>query len=97
MIRPSPRSRPGDRSPVVPGGPLILTPHVRHYPWGGHGPSSFLRRFLGRSERRLPFAEAWFGAHPLGSSAVAGSPQTLYDVLRRRAPGGSAGASPLSC
>lgn len=97
MIRPSPRSRSGDRSPVVPGGPLILTPHVRHYPWGGHGPSSFLRRFLGRSERRLPFAEAWFGAHPLGSSVVAASHQTLYDVLRRRGSGGSAGTSPLSC
>lgn len=82
--------------PPRPTEPLVLIPHPRHYAWGGRGPASFLRRFLGRSQSAVPLAEAWFGAHPLGASAVAGSRQTLYDVLRRRVPRTPAGQSPLS-
>ncbi|MDO5663344.1 MAG: mannose-6-phosphate isomerase, class I, partial [Brachybacterium sp.] len=46
-----------------------IDPHPQHYAWGS---TSALPQFLSRSEDGRPWAELWYGAHPLGPSTLAG-------------------------
>ncbi|MGO2584678.1 MAG: type I phosphomannose isomerase catalytic subunit, partial [Brachybacterium tyrofermentans] len=39
-----------------------LESHLQHYAWGSE---TAIPDFLGRSSDGEPWAEAWFGAHPL--------------------------------
>ena len=46
-----------------------LDGHVQHYAWGS---TTALPGFLGREPDGAPWAEVWFGAHPLAPSHLAG-------------------------
>lgn len=46
-----------------------LTGHLQHYAWGS---TSEIPDFLGREADGRPWAEAWFGAHPLAPATVPG-------------------------
>lgn len=44
-----------------------IDPSIRHYTWGS---AQVLPDFLGRAADGRPWAEAWFGAHPLGTATL---------------------------
>lgn len=44
-----------------------LFPNIRHYAWGG---TEFIPHWLGIPDGGKPFAEAWYGAHPIHSSTI---------------------------
>ncbi|GAB2537684.1 mannose-6-phosphate isomerase, class I [Brachybacterium huguangmaarense] len=52
--------------------------HVQHYAWGA---ADALPAFLGRDADERPWAEIWFGAHPLGSAVVADTGAPLGAVI----------------
>lgn len=56
---------------------IDLEGHLQHYEWGS---ASTLPRFLGRAADGEPWAEVWFGAHPLGPARVPGG-ATLDRVI----------------
>ncbi|MBV1860253.1 MAG: hypothetical protein KUG77_17700, partial [Nannocystaceae bacterium] len=54
-------------SPI--GTPRVLIPRLRSYAWGDR---TFIPTMLGRDAGPQPCAEAWFGAHPVAPSKLAG-------------------------
>ena len=54
-----------------------LTGHLQHYEWGSQ---TALPEFLGQEADGDPWAEVWFGAHPLAPATVPGGAR-LDDVL----------------
>lgn len=48
--------------------PVVLNPSIQHYLWGD---TDFIPRVLGRFADGRPWAEAWYGAHPVAPSQVA--------------------------
>lgn len=54
-----------------------LTGHLQHYEWGSQ---TALPEFLGQDADGDPWAEVWFGAHPLAPATVPGGAR-LDDVL----------------
>lgn len=77
---------PDPSAPFAPG--ISLLPHVRHYAWGGKGKNSYLRNFLKSKDLRVPFAEAWYGAHPLGPSRLKAGEGSLNQFLNQFSGGG---------
>lgn len=63
-----------------------LEGRVQHYAWGS---ASAIPRFLGRPEDGAPWAEVWYGAHPLSPSSVAGG--MSLDALIAADPRGALG------
>lgn len=59
-------------------GLLALTPALKDYDWGD---ADYIPRVLGRAVTGAPVAEAWYGAHPQGPSAIAGREESLLDRL----------------
>lgn len=55
-----------------------LDGHPQHYPWGSH---DAVPAFLGRDGGDRPWAEVWYGAHPLGPSWVPGRGMTLDALI----------------
>lgn len=55
-----------------------LEGHIQHYAWGS---GTALPEFLGREADGTPWAEVWYGAHPLAPSALAGG-RRLNDAIR---------------
>ena len=49
---------------------VILTPVVKHYPWGMIGAASRVARLAGLSDPTQPCAELWIGAHPSGAATA---------------------------
>jgi phosphomannomutase len=64
-----------DSQPAPPAfaGPLVLRPTFQTYAWGD---PHFIPDLFGLPRTGLPHAEAWFGAHPSGPSAVEFDGQT---------------------
>ncbi|WP_193105211.1 mannose-6-phosphate isomerase, class I [Brachybacterium sp. FME24] len=56
---------------------LALESHLQHYSWGSE---TAIPEFLGRESDGRPWAEAWFGAHPMAPSTVAGG-RRLDEVI----------------
>ena len=61
---------------------LRLDGYLQHYAWGS---ADALPEFLGRDATGEPWAEIWFGAHPLAPSSVEGAGITL-DAAIAQAP-----------
>lgn len=61
---------------------LRLDGYLQHYAWGS---ADALPDFLGREATGEPWAEIWFGAHPLAPSSVEGAGITL-DAAIAQAP-----------
>jgi mannose-6-phosphate isomerase len=57
-----------------------LTPRVQHYDWGS---TSAIPSLLGRPEDGRPWAELWFGAHPVAPSTIEldGEDRPLDEVI----------------
>lgn len=66
---------------------LALDGHLEHYSWGS---ATALPQFLGREGDGTPWAEVWFGAHPL-APASAPDGRRLDDVIAAD-PAGTLGA-----
>ncbi|MDO5663247.1 MAG: mannose-6-phosphate isomerase, class I [Brachybacterium sp.] len=58
-----------------------LKAHPQHYSWGS---ADALPSFLGRVPDGRPWAELWYGAHPLGPSTLAGEGLPLDREIARR-------------
>lgn len=54
----------------------LLSGVIRAYPWGSR---TAIARLRGEQPTSAPEAELWFGAHPGGSSLIAGTP--LIDII----------------
>ncbi|EYT48750.1 mannose-6-phosphate isomerase, class I [Brachybacterium muris] len=51
---------------------------VQHYGWGS---AEALPRFLGEAADGRPWAEVWYGAHPVGPARLAGDGRTLDEAV----------------
>ncbi|MEE4299423.1 MAG: mannose-6-phosphate isomerase, class I [Pseudomonadales bacterium] len=59
-------------------GLLVITPALKDYDWGD---AEYIPRVLGLTATGAPVAEAWYGAHPQGPSAIDGCEESLLDRL----------------
>ena len=52
---------------------LDLESHLQHYAWGSE---TEIPALLRKAPDGRPWAEAWFGAHPMSPSFITGGPST---------------------
>ncbi len=51
--------------------PYLLQNEIQHYKWGGKNEKAFIPQFIGiATEKDLPYAELWMGAHPKAPSKI---------------------------
>lgn len=65
-------------------GPIPIAPNLRSYAWGD---PAFIPNLLGLPATGKPYAEAWFGAHPLApsSATIEGEAIALDALIAQRA------------
>lgn len=59
-------------------GVVKIKPAIQHYAWGG---KTFIPSFLHVDATGKPFAEAWYGDHPLGSATIVSTLHSISELI----------------